>query len=110
MRQLEEQYVDLDISPPAFNELIFLVHVRFQTYDFRKMNRRSFYPHNQIISSVTATSSQGIIPPSRTGTPTVGMESMPGARADYNETASIPPPPIPTTKMMPMEKSEAIAL
>jgi len=84
---------------------------QFTPYDFKKMKRRSYYPHNQqIISTLTATSSVGAIPSSRTGTPTIGMDSMPGARADYNETNSVPPPPIPTTKMMPMEKSEAIAL
>ncbi|KAG8940320.1 hypothetical protein FRC04_005418 [Tulasnella sp. 424] len=82
---------------------------QFQVYDFRKMKRRSYYPHNQqIISTVTATSSVGVVPSSRSGTPVIGMDSMPGARADYNETSSIPPPPIPNTKMRPMDKGEAL--
>ncbi|TDL23578.1 kinase-like protein [Rickenella mellea] len=42
---------------------------QFTTYDFRKMNRRSYYPHNQqIISQVTATTSTGYAP-SRPVTP-----------------------------------------
>lgn len=33
---------------------------QFTTYDFKRMHRRSYYPHNQqIISQVTATSSTG---------------------------------------------------
>jgi len=35
---------------------------QFTTYDFKKMHRRSYYPHNQqIISQMTATSSTGVI-------------------------------------------------
>jgi len=42
---------------------------QFTTYDFQKMQRRSYYPNNQqIISTVTATSSSGLSP-SRPGTP-----------------------------------------
>jgi len=32
---------------------------RFTVYDFRQMKRRSYYPHTQIVSTVTATSSTG---------------------------------------------------
>lgn len=55
MRQMEEQYV-FSVSflcRPTFNRLR-----RFTSYDFKQMQRRSYYPHNQhIISTVTATSS-----------------------------------------------------
>jgi hypothetical protein len=35
---------------------------RFTIYDFRAMHRRSYYPHNQqIISTVTATTSSGVV-------------------------------------------------
>jgi len=35
---------------------------QFTIYDFRAMHRRSYYPHNQqIISTVTATSSSGVV-------------------------------------------------
>lgn len=37
---------------------------RFTIYDFRLMHRRSYYPHNvsqQIVSTVTATSSSGLV-------------------------------------------------
>jgi hypothetical protein len=40
-------------------------------YDFRRMHRRSYYPHNQqIVSTVTATSSSGMVA-SRPVTPAV---------------------------------------
>ncbi|EPQ56369.1 kinase-like protein [Gloeophyllum trabeum ATCC 11539] len=44
---------------------------QFTTYDFKKMQRRSYYPHNQqIVSTVTATSSTGMTGvPSRPVTP-----------------------------------------
>ena len=32
---------------------------RFTVYDFRQMKRRSYYPHTQIVSTMTATSSTG---------------------------------------------------
>lgn len=42
---------------------------QFTTYDFRKMQRRSYYPQNQqLVSTVTATSSSGMSP-SRPTTP-----------------------------------------
>lgn len=41
---------------------------RFTSYDFKKMQRRSYYPHNQqLISTATATSSG--LASSRPGTP-----------------------------------------
>jgi len=44
---------------------------QFTTYDFRKMQRRSYYPHNQhIISTATGTSSG--LASSRPGTPRDG--------------------------------------
>lgn len=32
---------------------------RFTVYDFRQMKRRSYYPHTQIMSTMTVTSSTG---------------------------------------------------
>ncbi|KAF8479907.1 kinase-like domain-containing protein [Gautieria morchelliformis] len=55
---------------------------QFTSYDFRKMQRRSYYSHHnqQLISSVTATTSSGM-GPSRPTTPAtferLGAESMP---------------------------------
>ena len=35
-----------------------LTPIRFTSYDFKKMQRRSYYPHNQqLVSTATATSS-----------------------------------------------------
>ena len=46
---------------------------QFTTYDFKQMQRRSYYPHNQqIMTTVTATSSTGMVP-SRPVTPADGM-------------------------------------
>ncbi|KAF9245341.1 kinase-like domain-containing protein [Melanogaster broomeanus] len=43
---------------------------QFTSYDFKKMQRRSYYPHNQqIVSSITATSSTGGLVASRPVTP-----------------------------------------
>lgn len=45
------------------------VIVRFTSYDFKKMQRRSYYPSNpQLVSQMTATSSTGV-DPSRPVTP-----------------------------------------
>ena len=45
-----------------------MLQYRFTSYDFRKMQRRSYYPHNQhLISTATATSSG--FQSSRPGTP-----------------------------------------
>ena len=37
----------------------FLLH-RFTVYDFKQMKRRSYYPHAQIVSTMTVTSSTGV--------------------------------------------------
>ncbi|KAF8507304.1 AGC/YANK protein kinase [Hysterangium stoloniferum] len=43
---------------------------QFTSYDFRKMQRRSYYPHNQqVVSTVTATTGTSVIDPSRPTTP-----------------------------------------
>jgi len=82
---------------------------QFTSYDFRNMKRRSYYPHNQqLISTLTATSSNGP-QSSRPGTPAIGTDSMTGARSDYDQNGgAIPLPPLPSTKMMPMEKGHAM--
>jgi serine/threonine kinase 32 len=33
---------------------------QFTSYDFKKMNRRSYYPQNQLVSQITATTSSGL--------------------------------------------------
>lgn len=49
------------------------VEEQFTSYDFKKMQRRSYYPQNQqIMTTVTATSSMGVVP-SRPVTPADGM-------------------------------------
>jgi serine/threonine kinase 32 len=51
-----------DLSP--------LIIFRFTSYDFKKMHRRSYYPHNQqIVSTFTATTSTGGLVASRPVTP-----------------------------------------
>jgi serine/threonine kinase 32 len=78
---------------------------QFTTYDFRKMHRRSYYPHNQqIVSTMTATSSIGVSA-SRPSTPALPNGSDP---ARPTESYSNMPPPLPNTKMMPMEMNEAM--
>lgn len=58
MRQMEEQYVHTIYTCLLFLRIV--RYVRFTTYDFKKMHRRSYYPHNQqIISQATGTSSTG---------------------------------------------------
>ena len=63
MRQMEEQWVHFHMFPFAYVKLGW----RFTSYDFKKMQRRSYYPHNHLISTVTATSSG--LASSRPGTP-----------------------------------------
>ncbi|KAG8965661.1 hypothetical protein FRC03_000296 [Tulasnella sp. 419] len=80
---------------------------QFTSYDFRKMKRRSYYPHNQqIISTVTASSSVGVAS-SRPGTPAMngGLDSTTVSRNEEGY-----PPTIPSTKMVPMEMSDSIAI
>jgi len=65
MRQMEEQYVALLLW-----HRFFLICRRFTPYDFKKMHRRSYYPHNQhIVSTVTASESTGALVASRPATP-----------------------------------------
>jgi serine/threonine kinase 32 len=65
MRQMEEQYV-----APLLWDCFFLICRRFTPYDFKKMHRRSYYPHNQhIVSTVTASESTGALVASRPATP-----------------------------------------
>jgi len=61
---------------------------QFTSYDFRKMQRRSYYPQNQqLISSITATTSSGM-GPSRPTTPAVfersGADTMPRVEEPWN--------------------------
>ena len=66
MRQMEEQCVyHRTVRLTSFLSSL----RRFTSYDFKKMARRSYYPQNQqIVSTVTATSSTGVV--SRPVTPT----------------------------------------
>jgi len=67
---------------------------QFTAYDFKKMQRRSYYPHNQqIMTTITATSSMGMVP-SRPVTPAdrAGIDSIPARMTD--EYAHMPPLPM----------------
>jgi serine/threonine kinase 32 len=59
MRQMEEQCVMGSLFAPLYLFSLVIV-IRFTNYDFKKMQRRSYYPQNQIVSTMTATSSTGI--------------------------------------------------
>jgi serine/threonine kinase 32 len=69
------------------------VEEQFTSYDFKKMQRRSYYPQNQqIMTTVTATSSMGMVP-SRPVTPIDGMrvDSIPARMTDeYARSGQIP--------------------
>ena len=66
---------------------------QFTSYDFKKMLRRSYYPHNQqIMTTITATSSTGMVP-SRPVTPAdrTGIDSIPARMTDeYAHTSPLP--------------------
>ena len=63
MRQMEEQWVHFYMFSFSYVKR----DSRFTSYDFKKMQRRSYYPHNHLISTATATSSG--LASSRPGTP-----------------------------------------
>ncbi|KZS94698.1 kinase-like protein [Sistotremastrum niveocremeum HHB9708] len=67
---------------------------QFKSYDFRKMQRRSYYPQNaQIVSTVTATSSTGVVS-SRPSTPGgIELESR-SANGHMRSDELMPPPPM----------------
>jgi hypothetical protein len=93
MRQMEEQCVE-PLPNHVLDRLSHWVLHRFTIYDFRAMRRRSYYPQNQqIVSTMTATSSLGVVP-SRPVTPgdiingrgdSVGLDShsLHGLPEDY---------------------------
>ncbi|EGN91988.1 hypothetical protein SERLA73DRAFT_191774 [Serpula lacrymans var. lacrymans S7.3] len=77
---------------------------QFTSYDFKKMQRRSYYPHNQqIVSSVTASSTGGLVS-SRPVTPATDHRIdgvvMDGAASDYigSDSQSVPMDNIMTEK------------
>jgi len=65
---------------------------QFTTYDFKVMQRRSYYPQNHTVSTVTATSS------SRPGTPGTPAPDTYQVRGD-EAYAPPPPPPLPMTTL-----------
>jgi len=72
---------------------------QFTPYDFKKMHRRSYYPHNQqIVSTVTATDSTGALVASRPVTPGTNDQRSdramirPGGAADFDLSDSLPSP------------------
>lgn len=85
MRQMEEQYV-CEFRFASSGSMI-LSCFRFTSYDFRKMQRRSYYPQNQIVSTATATSS---IPAS--SRPVTPMTTV-GADGIHEEYLAKPKPP-----------------
>ena len=67
---------------------------QFTTYDYKKMQRRSYYPHNQqIMTTITAAPSTGMVP-SRPVTPAdrTGVDNIPTRLTD--EYAHMPPLPM----------------
>jgi serine/threonine kinase 32 len=86
MRQMEEQYVKLNLHRGMACIYMALLSVpRFTSYDFKKMQRRSYYPSNQqietqITTMATGTSSTGAISrPVTPGTEIGQMDSMNGS-------------------------------
>ncbi|KAF8754396.1 kinase-like protein [Rhizoctonia solani] len=67
---------------------------QFTSYDYRKMKRRSYYPHNHIVSSATGTSTS--------------RPSTPANQTDSRMASVDVMPPLPATKMVPLEKAEAM--
>jgi serine/threonine kinase 32 len=72
---------------------------QFTPYDFKKMHRRSYYPHNQqIVSTVTATDSTGALVASRPVTPGTNDQRSdramirPGGATDFDLSDSSPSP------------------
>lgn len=77
---MEEQYVNVTL--PNINTVQQRFN-RFTSYDFKKMQRRSYYPHNQqLISTATGTSSG--IASSRPATPADGLRPDHGIRINTN--------------------------
>ncbi|CAG8733447.1 3952_t:CDS:2, partial [Acaulospora colombiana] len=66
---------------------------QFTPYDFKKMQRRSYYPHNQqqIMTSMTGTSSTGLVP-SRPETPADSVNMSIGGRKtdDFSPMPAVP--------------------
>jgi serine/threonine kinase 32 len=66
---------------------------QFTPYDFKKMQRRSYYPHNQqqIMTSMTGTSSTGLVP-SRPETPADNVSMSIGGRKtdDFSPMPAVP--------------------
>jgi hypothetical protein len=89
------------------------LRTRFTSYDFKQMKRRSYYPTNQqIISTVSAASGNVGAGSSRPSTPIngianggIGTESIRG-----DDLYADAPPPLPNTKMIPMEKGDAMMM
>lgn len=61
---------------------------QFTPYDFRRMHRRSYYPHTQIVSNITGTSSSGMIP-SRPTTPALEHDSNPLVHVNQHSAAEL---------------------
>jgi serine/threonine kinase 32 len=90
MRQMEEQYAPIAAEWETFPDMLL---PRFTSYDYRKMKRRSYYPHNHIVSTATASTSRPSTPANQTDSRMASVDVM---------------PPLPATKMVPLEKAEAM--
>ncbi|KAK0479392.1 kinase-like domain-containing protein [Armillaria luteobubalina] len=104
MRQMEDQYAAL--TPASFFfPMLTIIGRRFTSYDFKKMQRRSYYPHNQhLVSMATATSSG--MTSSRPTTPANELRVDSGITIN-NNSMDIPTPDtdgIPHDKELPSEK------
>lgn len=80
---------------------------RFTPYDFKQMNRRSYYPHNQqIVSTITATESTGALVASRPVTPAMNDHRSDKVmiRSNGNGDYSSQTPPLPEQPMTEKER------
>lgn len=100
MKQMEEQCANSKshLCSLSYADLLVPNH-RFTPYDFKKMHRRSYYPHNQqIVSTVTATDSTGALVASRPVTPGTNDQRsdramiQPSGATDFDLSDSPPSP------------------
>ncbi|KAG6908427.1 hypothetical protein DXG01_004652 [Tephrocybe rancida] len=75
MRQMEDQCALFIFAFPQ--GIMLTIALRFTSYDFKKMQRRSYYPHNQHIISIATGTSSGVAS-SRPATPATDLRAEHG--------------------------------
>ena len=95
---MEEQYVEEFGCGDSYGSNLL---IRFTSYDFKKMQRRSYYPQNQqIVSTVTATSSSGAVSRPVTPTTDVGqVDSANGSNFDHKPSREMDSQTVPMTEI-----------